>query len=67
VLFGIGITLLVERNKDVLGFRGLSMGGAVCIHLWGSAALMVWLLGGQLDIPQRDYKFLWILSEVVLE
>jgi hypothetical protein len=65
VFIGIGIALLVERFRDTLGFSGLGLGGAICINLCGSVALMLWLVSGQLDIPVRGYVFLGLLALMV--
>jgi hypothetical protein len=65
VFIGIGIALLIERFRDTLGFAGLGLGGAICINLCGSVALMLWLVSGQLDIPIRGYVFLGLLSLMV--
>ena len=66
VLFGIGIALVLELFKDTLGFTGLGLGGAICINLCGAIALIMWLVSGQLAIPQRGYVFLWLLALTVL-
>lgn len=51
VLIGIGIALLMECFRGAFSFTGLGLGGAICINLCGSFAVIIWLVSGQLDVP----------------
>ena len=66
VLIGIGLALLVERFRPWSGFRGLGLGGAICINVCGAGALVVCLISGALEVPLRGYVFLWAVALVVL-
>lgn len=61
VLFGIGIALLLERNRPGRDGVGLGLAGAVAINLCGGLVLAGWLLIGNLDLPMRGTLLLWIL------
>ena len=66
VIFGIGIALVIELWGAGRGFRGLGLGGAIVINLFGSCALVVWLLVGAIKLPIRGYIILWSVAIVVL-
>jgi hypothetical protein len=66
VLIGIGLALLVERFRPWSGFRGLGLGGAICINVCGAGALVIWLISGALEMPLSGYAFLWAVGLVVL-
>jgi len=55
VLFGIGVALLIERNRG----GGLGLAGAIAISLSGGVALGLWLLFGSLHLPLRGELVLW--------
>lgn len=59
VLTGIGIALLIERYNDYWRIRGLGLGGAISINLFGAGALGFWLIKGDLGIPTDTYVILW--------
>ena len=65
VLFGIGVTLLLERFAERYHVRGLGIGGAIAINLCGAGALIFWLLFGDLEISQGGAVFLWSIAIVV--
>ncbi|MGA1789911.1 MAG: hypothetical protein ACMUIM_00370 [bacterium] len=66
VLFGIGIALLIEKNKKGLGFNGLGLGGAIIINICGGIVLAWWILFGSLTIPLRGYLVLWFLVVILM-
>jgi hypothetical protein len=66
VLFGIGVALLIERFSGRLQLRGLGIGGAIVINLFGSGALIAWLLFGNLDLSPGGSILLWGIALVVL-
>jgi hypothetical protein len=63
VLFGIGIALVIEAfRKHNDKFIGLGLLGAICINICGGLVLLLWLLSGELSLPQKGSIFLWILD-----
>ena len=62
VLFGIGIALLLQRNRA----KGLALEGAVSINLCGGIVLGLWLLFGGLQLPLRGLILLWILVAILV-
>ena len=66
VLFGVGIALLLEAGRLPGGIIGLGLGGAVAINLMAASALLVWLIGGDLEIPTRGRVLLAILSAALV-
>jgi len=63
VLLGIGIALIIEayrKHKDK--FIGLGLLGAISINICGGLVLLLWLLSGGLNIPQKGLVFLLILD-----
>jgi len=62
VLFGIGLALLVERNRG----GGLGLDGAVAINLSGGVVLSLWLLFGGLEMPLRGEILLWSLVALIV-
>jgi hypothetical protein len=66
VLFGIGIALTIEYVRKDGGLVGLGLGGAVAINLAGGAALILWLIIGDLAIPARGDAFLWVLAILLI-
>jgi hypothetical protein len=65
VLFGIGVALLLERFSDRYHARGLGIGGAIAINLCGAVAVILWLLFGNLELPQAGRIFLWSIALIV--
>lgn len=65
VLTGIGVALIVERYRDRLGIRGLGLGGAISINLFGAGALAFWLAHASLEIPASAYEIFWVIIVVV--
>ena len=66
VLFGIGIALVMEALGQPKNLVGLGLGGAVAINLSGGFVLLIWLLGGELDLPSRGLVFLWTLAVLLV-
>ena len=66
VLFGIGVTLLLEAYAGKKGIRGLGLEGAIVINFCGAGALLGWLLAVPLDIPLRGYVVLGVIAISVL-
>ena len=66
VLFGVGLALLWEIYRGENHPVGLGLGGAVVINLSGGAALMAWLLFGDLDVSMRGQIILWALAVVLV-
>lgn len=65
VLFGIGISLLVERFCGPR-LRGLGLMGAVAINFVAAGAVAVWLLIDPFEMPLRGYIVLWTVVALVL-
>ena len=66
VLFGIGISLLLEAKGERRGVRGLGLGGAIVINFCGAGALMAWLLLSPQVLPLRGQVILWSIVGVVV-
>jgi hypothetical protein len=67
VLLGIGIALVIEafkKSKDK--YTGLGLFGAVIINICGGTVLLIWLLSGGLNLPQKGLVFLWTLDVLLL-
>ena len=67
VLLGIGIALVIEafrKRKDK--YTGLGLLGAVIINICGGTVLLIWLLSGGLNLPQKGLVFLWTLDVLLL-
>ena len=66
VLFGIGISLILEARRESKGLRGLGIGGAIVINFCGAGTLLGWLLMSSHDLPKRGQILLWSIVVVVL-
>jgi hypothetical protein len=66
VLFGIGMSLLLEDWGGRQGVRGLGIGGAIVINFCGAGALLGWLLLSPFDLPMRGQMLLWSIVVVVM-
>lgn len=66
VLFGIGISLIIETRGEPKGLRGLGIAGAVVINFCGAGTLLVWLLLTPFDLPLRGQLLLWSIAVVVM-
>jgi hypothetical protein len=66
VLFGIGISLLLELGGGSKGVRGLGITGAIVINFCGAGALLGWLLMTPMELPVRGRILLWSIVVVVL-
>ena len=67
VLIGIGISLLLESNRQTYQqMVGLGLAGAIGINLSGGLVLLGWLLFGNLDLPLRGSIFLWIIDIILV-
>ena len=67
VLLGIGIALVIEAfRKRNDKYTGLGLLGAVIINICGGTVLLIWLLSGGLNLPQKGLLFLWTLDVLLL-
>jgi len=66
VLLGIALALLIEVFHPKIPLRGLGLGGAVSINIFGAGTLIGWLILGDLSIPTRGSFFLWSLALLIL-
>ncbi len=67
VFIGIALALLIGSGvRQANGSWGLGLLGAISINLCGGAALGLWLIFGNLDIPTRGYVVLWSLFSVLV-
>jgi hypothetical protein len=66
VLFGIGLSLILESQGGVKEIRGLGIGGAIVINFCGAGALLGWLLLSPVDLPMRGRMLLWSIVGVVM-
>ena len=66
VLVGIGVALLVELFGAAGRIRGLGIGGAIAINVFGGGAVLAWLLAVPLPLPLRGKVVLWLIAVVVL-
>jgi len=66
VLTGIGIALVIQVFATPFQMTGLGLEGAICINIFGSVALLVWLLFGKLAMPLHGRVFLWGVAVLVL-
>ena len=65
VLFGIGVSLLIERLRRRTGI-GLGLGGALAINLCGAVVLVAWLLGSSLALTVLGRFLLWTLAALLV-
>ena len=66
VLFGIGLSLILEGRGGSKGIRGLGIAGAIVINFCGAGALLGWLLRSPIDLPVRGRMLLWSICVVVI-
>ena len=66
VIFGIGISLLLEAFGEKRRIRGLGLGGAIAINFCGGGVLALWLIFAPLNIPLRGLIILWVVALSVL-
>ena len=66
VLFGIGISLILETRGESKGLRGLGLAGAIVINFCGAGTLLVWLLLTPVDLPIRGQLLLWSIAVAVI-
>ena len=66
VIFGIGISLLLEVYGKPRGIRGLGLAGAIAINFSGAGVLTLWLVIAPLNLPLRGHIILWTIALVVL-
>jgi hypothetical protein len=66
VLFGIGISLILETREGAKEIRGLGIGGAIVINFCGAGALLGWLLLSPFDLPMRGRMLLQLIVGVVM-
>jgi len=66
VLFGIGISLILEARGKSKGLRGLGIDGAIVINFCGAGVLLGWLLMSPQELPFRGQILLWFIAVVVM-
>ncbi len=66
VIFGIGVSLLLEVYGKPRGIHGLGLAGAVVINFCGAGVLTLWLISDPFNLPLRGYIILWTIAIVVL-
>ena len=66
VIFGIGISLLLEVYGKAQGIHGLGLPGAIIINFCGAGVLTMWLIIVPFNLPLRGYIILWTIAIVVL-
>ena len=66
VLVGIGAALFIELFGAAGHIRGLGIGGAIAINVFGGGAVLAWLLAVPLALPLRGKVVLWLIAVVVL-
>jgi len=66
VLFGIGISLILEARGEPQGIRGLGIVGAIVINFSGAGVLLGWLLMSPHDLPMHGQILLWSIAVVVI-
>jgi hypothetical protein len=66
VIFGIGISLLIEAYGKPYGIHGLGIAGAIAINFCGAGVLTLWLISDPFNLPLRGYIILWVIAIVVL-
>jgi len=66
VIFGIGAALLIERYGFENQVRGLGLGGAIAINIYGSLVLPGWLIFTPPMIQLRGSIILWTIGILVL-
>jgi hypothetical protein len=66
ILTGIGAALLLEYYTQSAVITGLGVEGAIIINMLSAGTLIVWLVAGHLELPQRGYLFLWSITILVL-
>ena len=66
VIFGIGISLLIEVYGKSRGIHGLGLPGAIVINFCGAGVLTMWLIIVPFNLPFRGYIILWTIALVVL-
>jgi hypothetical protein len=67
VFIGIAIALLIEfLNNSETRTSGLGLLGAISINLCGGLILILWLLFGNLNLPNKGLILLWSLAFVLV-
>ena len=66
VIFGIGISLLLEVYGKPRGIHGLGLPGAIVINFCGAVVLTMWLIIVPFNLPLRGYIILWTIALVIL-
>ena len=66
VIFGIGISLLLEVYGKPRGIHGLGLPGAIVINFCGAGVLTMWLIIVPFNLPLRGYIILWTIALVIL-
>ena len=66
IIFGIGISLLLEVYGKPRGIHGLGLPGAIVINFCGAGVLTLWLIIVPFNLPLRGYIILWTIALVIL-
>ncbi len=66
VIFGIGISLLLEVYGKPRGIHGLGLAGAIAINFSGAGVLAMWLIMAPFKLPLRGHIILWTIALAVL-
>ncbi len=66
IIFGIGISLLLEVYGKPRGIHGLGLPGAIVINFCGAGVLTMWLIIVPFNLPLRGYIILWTIALVIL-
>jgi hypothetical protein len=67
VFIGITAALLIRiLGKDANKFSGLGLLGAISINLSGGLVLALWLIFGNMNLPDKGFILLWSLVAVLI-
>jgi hypothetical protein len=66
VLLGIGLALMLERSRGILGLPGLGINGAILINISCAITLALWLFYRSLNLLQIGYILLWGLAAMLV-
>jgi hypothetical protein len=67
VFIGITVALLIGVfGKNTNQYKGLDLMGAISINLCGGLVLVLWLIFGKMNLPDKGLIFLWSLVAVLI-
>ncbi len=67
VLLGITFALIIEAfRKNAVKYTGLGLFGAISINICGGIVLLLWLLFGELNLPDKGIILLWTLDILLI-